>query len=94
MDRIQIDDTSRKLRELLLEAPYAERWQVNYRPSGEITSTSKWHLPGDAEYLWRNGLQPTADEALPRKLKDRVYRALGGQSLSLGTLRWFIGRSR
>lgn len=43
-----------------------------------------------AEYLWSNGLQPLADEALPRKLKDRVYRALTGSSLSLATLRWFI----
>ena len=43
-----------------------------------------------AEYLWGNGLHPVDDEGLPRKLKDRVYRALTGGSLSLATLRWFI----
>ena len=87
MDRKSIDDTSRKLRELLLEAPYAERWQANIgrRQSHALHQSGICQVI--AEYLWRNGLQPTADKALPRKLKDRVYRALGGQSLSLGTLR-------
>lgn len=90
LDRKSIDDTSRKLRELLLEAPYAERWQakIGRRQSHALHQSGICQVI--AEYLWRNGLQPTADEALPRKLKDRVYRALGGQSLSLGTLRWFI----
>ncbi|MFT3860364.1 hypothetical protein [Micropruina sp.] len=90
MDKKSIDDTSRTLRELLLEPPYATRWQrhIARRQSHALHQSAICQVI--AEYLWANDLQPAGDGALPRKLKDRVYRALGGQSLSLGTLRWFI----
>lgn len=43
-----------------------------------------------AEYLWESGLRPDTDTELPRKLRDRVGRALSGTSLSVETLNWFI----
>lgn len=90
MDRKAIDDTSRKLRELLLESRYACRWQarINRRQAHALHQSGICQVV--AEYLWANGLHAADDETLPRKLKDRVHRALAGQSLSLGTLRWFI----
>ena len=90
MDKKAIDETSRKLRELLLDTHYADRWQahIGRRQAHALHQSAICQVI--AEYLWANDLQPAGDEDLPRKLKDRVYRALGGQSLSLGTLRWFI----
>lgn len=90
MDRRAIEDTSRRLRELLLEDRYAPRWQarIGRRQAHVLHQSGVCRVL--AEYLWANGLQPVAEQDLPRKLKDRVYRALSGHSLSLGTLRWFI----
>ena len=78
------------LRELLLDKHYACRWQayIGRRQTHALHQSGICQVI--AEYLRTNHLHPLGDEALPRKLKDRVYRALGGQSLSLGTLRWFI----
>lgn len=89
MDRKAIDDTSRKLRELLLEPDYAHLWQarIGRRQAHALHQSGICQVIAD--YLWNNGLHPVDDEALPRKLKDRVHRALGGSSLSLATLRWF-----
>ncbi|MFT3833126.1 MAG: hypothetical protein QM711_07365 [Micropruina sp.] len=90
MDRKALENTSRHLRELLLDPQYACLWQarVGRRQSHALHQSGICQVL--AEYLWTNGLQPVDDEALPRKLKDRVYRALAGSSLSLATLRWFI----
>lgn len=90
MDKKAIDETSRMLRELLLDKHYACRWQayIGRRQTHALHQSGICQVI--AEYLRTNHLHPLGDEALPRKLKDRVYRALGGQSLSLGTLRWFI----
>lgn len=90
MDKKAIDETSRMLRELLLEKRYARRWQAHIARRQAHALHQSGICQVIAEYLWANALQPAGDEDLPRKLKDRVYRALGGQSLSLGTLRWFI----
>lgn len=89
MDRKAIDDTSRKLRELLLDPSYAGLWQarIGRRQAHALHQSGVCQVI--AEYLWANGLHPIDDEALPRKLKDRVHRALAGSSLSLATLRWF-----
>lgn len=90
LDRRAIEETSRKLRELLLDDNYAPLWQarIGRRQAHVLHQSGVCQVI--AEYLWANGLQPVEDEELPRKLKDRVHRALGGRSLSLGTLRWFI----
>lgn len=90
MDRNAIGGTSAKLRELLMDPPYAHRWQtrIGRRQNHDLHQSAICLVLAD--YLWNNGLQPVDDQALPRKLKDRVYRALNGRSLSLGTLRWFI----
>lgn len=90
MERRAIEDTSRKLRELLLDDKYAPLWQANIGRRQAHVLHQSGVCQVIAEYLWANGLQPVTDEDLPRKLKDRVHRALGGRSLSLGTLRWFI----
>ncbi|MBO2459705.1 hypothetical protein [Actinomadura violacea] len=42
-----------------------------------------------AEHLWSSGERPDTDTALPRKIKDRVYRALAGDLVSAETLTWF-----
>jgi len=90
LEKKAIEDTSRKLRELLLESSYASRWQarINRRQVHALHQSGICRVIAD--YLWTNGLQPVDEEDLPRKLKDRVHRAMGGHSLSLGTLRWFI----
>lgn len=43
-----------------------------------------------AEWLWDSGEAPDSDTRLPRKLKDRVSRALAGQYIAPQTLRMFI----
>ncbi len=90
MDKKAIDETSRMLRDLLLHKQYAHRWQAHIGRRQAHALHQSGICQVIAEYLWANDLQPVTDEELPRKLKDRVYRALRGQSLSLGTLRWFI----
>lgn len=90
MHKKAIDDTARTLRQFLLEENYSWRWQaqIGRRQAHALHQSGICRVI--AEYLWANDLQPVTDRDLPRKLKDRVYRALRGQSLSLGTLRWFI----
>jgi hypothetical protein len=44
-----------------------------------------------AQYLWDSGEYSDADGELPRRLKDRVGRALHGSFLNPVTLRWFAG---
>ena len=39
---------------------------------------------------WDTGERSEADLQLPRKLKDRVSRALSDQDLSQETLRWLV----
>lgn len=43
-----------------------------------------------AKHLWQTG-DADEDADLPRRLKDRVSRALSGSALSNETLSWFIG---
>ncbi|MFZ1411367.1 MAG: hypothetical protein WAS07_07915 [Micropruina sp.] len=91
MERKAVIRTAVRLRELLADRPeYANLWrvQVDRQQSGAIHQSGVCHVI--AHYLWDNGLHSDTDTDLPRKLKDRVYRALAGQSLSRATLRWFI----
>lgn len=43
-----------------------------------------------ARHLWSTGQEPQWDTQLPRRLKDRVSRALSGTGLGPSTLRLFI----
>ncbi len=90
MDRKALDDTSHQLRTLLLDPQYACRWQAHISRRQAHALHQSGICQVIADYLWANQLHPAEDGALPRKLKDRVYRALAGSSLSLATLRWFI----
>ena len=90
MDRKALDDTSHQLRALLLDPQYACRWQAHIGRRQAHALHQSGICQVIADYLWANQLHSTEDGALPRKLKDRVYRALAGSSLSLATLRWFI----
>jgi hypothetical protein len=47
-----------------------------------------------AMHLWNSGERSDADTGLPRGLKDRVHRALRGETLSGETLSWFIDAFR
>lgn len=88
MNKTAIAETSRRLRELLLDDRYSGHWQahIGRRQAHDLHQSGICQVLAD--YLIANGLRDPDDD-LPRKLKDRVYRALRGQSLSLGTLRWF-----
>lgn len=91
MERILVTRTSQRLRDLLATRPdYAIRWnsRVGRQQAHEIHQSAICHVLAD--YLWENGIQPATEPDLARKLKDRVHRALNGQSLSRATLRWFI----
>ncbi|MFT4295103.1 MAG: hypothetical protein QM582_06795 [Micropruina sp.] len=90
MDRQTIEETSRTLRELMLDPKYSPLWEarIGRRQAHALHQSGICQVIAD--YLVANGLQGTEGEVLPRRLKDRVYRALAGRSLSLATLRWFI----
>ncbi|QLQ16930.1 MAG: hypothetical protein HZY73_16155 [Micropruina sp.] len=90
MEKALIARTSAHLRDLLVRSPYAERWaaHIDRRQPHQIHQSGVCHVLAD--YLWANGLHTDTSEELARKLKDRVYRALAGQSLSRATVRWFI----
>ncbi|MFT3971045.1 MAG: hypothetical protein QM695_12410 [Micropruina sp.] len=90
MDRKALGDASHQLRALLLDPQYACRWQAHIGRRQAHALHQSGICQVIADYLWANDLHPADDEALPRKLKDRVHRALAGSSLSLATLRWFI----
>ena len=67
------------------------RWELRIdRPSSAILNEAAVARVL-AEYLWDTGERPDADKDLPRRLRDRVGRALDGTVLSGETLRWFIG---
>ena len=90
MEKALIARTSAHLRELLARPPYVDRWQarIGRRQPHEIHQSGVCRVLAD--YLQDNGLHQADDPELPRKLKDRVHRALAGRSLSRATLRWFI----
>lgn len=91
MQRKLLARTSARLRDLLINrADYALRWQlrIDRQHTYDIHQSAVCHVI--AEYLWDSGMHEETDLELPRKLKDRVCRALSGQSMSRATLRWFI----
>src|SRR6201996_455354 len=83
--------TSRLLRGLLLSrAGYRRQWQerAERRPAGDVSQAGVARVI--ALHLWGSGERPDSDTALARNLKDRVRRALTGQSITPQTLSWFV----
>lgn len=77
------------LSELLNGGPYRRLWlpyAARLRP-GRISSAAVGQVV--ASYLWDSGIRDERDTDLPRKLKDRVSRAVAGGALSAETLSWF-----
>lgn len=83
--------TASALREILLgDLSCRRRWQRHARRSGSQLPNQAgvaWVL---ALALWDRGDVAESRRALPRSLKDRVSRALGGQLVSASTLALFV----
>lgn len=79
------------LRELL-ERPgkYRAFWETRIARLGKSALNEAAIARVLAEHLWDVGERPDTDVELPRRLRDRVSRALDGSVLSAETLRWFI----
>lgn len=76
---------------LLRRKEYAgcwQRYQKSTQPPGGINQAAVAQVI--AEYLWNTGEYPETDTSLPRRLKDKVHRALSGERLTEQTLTWFI----
>lgn len=79
------------LREQLLSDPSCRRrWQSRAarRHCGRINQSGVAQVL--AEWMWDSGEAPESDLRLPRRLKDRVSRALSGECLPPRTLHAFI----
>lgn len=84
--------TARLLCLLLTQCgPYRRRWERHLgrvRQPGGLNKAAIAKVI--AEHLWDSGERPDTDADLPRKIKDRVYRALSGELISAETLTWLI----
>jgi hypothetical protein len=79
------------LKALLQQEEYAELWQRRQKRarSGELNQAAIAQVI--VEHLWRDGVWDDTDESLgPRRLKDRVRRALTGEDMGPKTLELFI----
>ncbi len=82
---------SRMLCEFLLSrSEYRRLWQeqAERRRSGGVSQAGVARVI--ALHLWGSGERSDSETTLPRDLKDRVRRALAGESLTPETLNWFI----
>ncbi len=87
-----ISETGQLLSRLLSnEGAYSRKWRVAGRRlrSEQVPQAAVSHVI--AQYLWDVGEYPDTDTDLPRKIRDRIRRALLGENLSGETLNWFIG---
>jgi hypothetical protein len=68
---------------------YRRTWRarMDRTPTGEVQQSAVARVI--AEHLWETGQAEDQDDALPRRLKDTVARALSGRHLSPRTLRLF-----
>jgi uncharacterized protein YneR len=83
--------TSRLLRELLLSRPeYRRRWQERSRRRRSDSINRAGVAQVVALYLWGSGERPDSMTSLPRHIKDRIRRALAGESITPQTLTWFV----
>jgi hypothetical protein len=86
---------ARHLRVLLLkQGAYRDRWEAYAHDiiPGEISQSAVCQVI--AQHLWDKGERSEGDVQLPRKLKDRISRALTDEDLSLETLRWLVAAFR
>jgi hypothetical protein len=91
-DRGRVQATAARLRELLTDHdPYRRRWeqspQLHQHKGREINQSMVCQVL--AAYLWQAG-EAEHDLDLPRRLKDKVSRALAGSVLSNSTLDLFV----
>ncbi|MFG2233638.1 hypothetical protein ACGFNX_27230 [Streptomyces sp. NPDC048723] len=73
--------TAHLLRRLLTgRAAYRTRWEQQElrRSPGPVSSSAVARVL--ALHLWDSGERPGTEQDLARRLKDRVHRALGGES--------------
>lgn len=86
----QVAAAARRLQELLCDhVQYRSRWEryaLQHRGAAVHQGAVAMVL---AAHLWDTGQSPETDQALPRRLKDVVSRALGGRVLSARTLLLF-----
>jgi hypothetical protein len=89
-DRLR--ETGELLRTLLLQRPaYASQWRhLQRRSLSRETLSQSAVAQVIAVHLWDSGERSDTETGLPRELKDRVHRALRGETLSGETLNWFI----
>ncbi|MFG2617228.1 hypothetical protein ACGFXC_06355 [Streptomyces sp. NPDC048507] len=87
------------LRHLLTDRPhYRAAWEREQRRVRRGPAAHAGTGPGAsavarvlALHLWETGERADTETDLPRRLKDRVHRALTGGILSRETLEWFVG---
>ncbi|MFF0544118.1 hypothetical protein [Nocardia thailandica] len=83
--------TGELLTRILSETPaYRRRWATagtRFRSHGPAPAAVARVV---AEHLWSAGEHPDTDIELPRRLRDRIRRALTGIHLTGQTLEWFI----
>ena len=85
------DPACAHLRRLLAGVPtYRQRWRVYVRRSSHQDVHQGAVAQVLADYLWETGEVPETETGLPRRLKDRVNRALAGHFVAPATLRLFI----
>jgi hypothetical protein len=79
---------------LLKQGAYRDRWEAYAHDiiPGEVNQSAVCQVI--AQHLWDRGERSEADIQLPRKLKDRISRALSDEELSLETLRWLVAGFR
>lgn len=90
-NRDGIRATGRLLVSLLVQrGPYRRRWEQRLGrglPDGALNKSAVAKVI--AAHLWDTGERSDTETALPRQIKDRVYRALSGELISAETLTWF-----
>lgn len=84
---MSLDRIGSRLHELLERDEHRQLW-LPYagRRRGPISQAAVAQVL--ANYLWEAGLADEHNTSLPRRLKDRVGRALRGEALSAETLGW------
>lgn len=84
-------ETSRALREILsTDLRCRRRWQRHARRSAHTTLHQAGVATVLALHLWEIGEVPESQRTLPRRLKDRVSRALTGRGVSSTTLQLVV----
>lgn len=84
-------DTAGYLRSLLADhLPYRRQWRSHMKRATRENLHQGAIARVIAHHLWETGQAAESAADLPRRLRDRVSRALSGELLSVQTLTWFI----